>query len=162
MVAGDWGVSMAASTPRITSASSSHSTALAAAMRRRGGLHQFPLVMLTSLGERSHTDTATDEVRFAAYVTKPVKQSQLYNILTQVLRTEGAPLHQTVLAPRLDPAFAGQHPLRIELIELYRIRIDRFASPGQLPLHKAQAAVLIEAQGDIVGLLATDVARYAD
>ncbi len=55
-----------------------------------------------------------------------------------------------------------QHSLRIELIEFYRIRIDRFASSGQLPLHKAQAAILIEAQGDIVRLLAADVARYAD
>ena len=90
---------------------------LAAAIRRHGGLHQFPLVMLTSLGERSLVDGATDGVRFAAYVTKPVKQSQLYNILTQVLRTQGAPLHQTVIAPRLDPAFADQHPLRILLAE---------------------------------------------
>jgi CheY-like chemotaxis protein len=90
---------------------------LAAAIRDRGRLHQFPLVMLTSLGERSHTDEAANGVEFAAYVTKPVKQSQLYNILTQVLRTQGAPLHQSVIAPRLDPEFAGQHPLRILLAE---------------------------------------------
>ncbi len=43
----------------------------------------FPMIMLTSLGYREDT-TLIDEL-FNYYVTKPIKQSQLFDILTSVL-----------------------------------------------------------------------------
>ncbi|MEM7030846.1 MAG: response regulator [Chloroflexota bacterium] len=42
----------------------------------------LPLIMLTSLG---HHESKQDLARFSAYVTKPIKSSQLYNILLETL-----------------------------------------------------------------------------
>jgi CheY-like chemotaxis protein len=45
---------------------------------------RIPLVLLTSFRERRHTDVA-QEVGIAAYLTKPVRQSQLFDCLSNVM-----------------------------------------------------------------------------
>jgi two-component system, sensor histidine kinase and response regulator len=47
---------------------------------------EVELVMLTSFGERGDSKTA-HEIGIAAYLTKPVRQTQLFNCLTKVLGT---------------------------------------------------------------------------
>jgi PAS domain S-box-containing protein len=75
----------------------------------------LPLVMLTSLGWRETGETAD----FAAFLTKPVKQSSLYNALVTALSIKPATTSDTANAPEnlLDQAFALNHPLKILLAE---------------------------------------------
>lgn len=58
---------------------------LALEIRRAYDANTLPLVMLTSLGYR---DTTTAEIELAAFLTKPIKASQLYNILTGIFLGE--------------------------------------------------------------------------
>ena len=44
---------------------------------------KLPLVMLTSIG-RQEINTPALEVDFAAFLNKPIKQSQLYNVLINI------------------------------------------------------------------------------
>ena len=55
---------------------------LAQAARDLPACKDLPLVMLSSLGGRPTTE---DGVRWAAYLTKPIKQSQLFDILVEIL-----------------------------------------------------------------------------
>ena len=57
---------------------------LARTIKATPHLAQLPLVLLTSFRERRHSETAR-EVGIAAYLTKPVRQSQLYGCLTTVM-----------------------------------------------------------------------------
>ncbi|HEY9649228.1 MAG TPA: GAF domain-containing protein, partial [Coleofasciculaceae cyanobacterium] len=57
---------------------------LAAEIRRQPESHGLPLVMLTSLG-KPDTRTISIQPDFAAFLTKPIKQSQLYEVLIKVL-----------------------------------------------------------------------------
>ena len=84
---------------------------------REAGL--MPLVMLSSLGQ------AVDDERmqlFAAYLNKPIKASQLYNALVQVLvGDETRPIPLTVI-PKIgnsvfDATMGARLPLRILLAE---------------------------------------------
>lgn len=81
-----------------------------------GSLPQHPpLVLLTSLGRREE-DVRTGH--FAATLTKPVKPSQLYNVLLDVLT--GTTSHRTapvVTTPAFDATMAERLPLRILLAE---------------------------------------------
>jgi PAS domain S-box-containing protein len=88
---------------------------------------KLPLVMLTSLGRSKDAD----EREFAAYLTKPIKASQLYNVLVGVFIEErhrepepaaAAPAPVPAMFPRpAAPAFDQQLgervPLRILLAE---------------------------------------------
>ena len=49
-----------------------------------------PLVLLTSFGERRHSDVAK-ELGISAYLTKPVRQAQLFDCLTTVMNKALAP-----------------------------------------------------------------------
>ena len=85
--------------------------ALGAQIRTRRGAQDLPLVLLTSLG-RLPEDEWSDV--FSAQLTKPLKASQLYNTLLQVL-TAGAAREETA-----EVAAAGTHAmssLRILLAE---------------------------------------------
>lgn len=76
----------------------------------------LPLVMLTSLGWRS----GAEELGFAAYLTKPVKPSQLYNILVGIFAEQPSIVTRFVSSPsyfQLDPWMGSTHPLRILLAE---------------------------------------------
>ncbi|MGB7445190.1 MAG: response regulator, partial [Coleofasciculaceae cyanobacterium] len=91
--------------------------ALAAALRKQPNGQKLPLVMLTSMG-KPEARSETAEVDFAAFLSKPIKQSQLYNVLVHVLG--GKPLQVERSQPKklqLDPQMAQRLPLRILVAE---------------------------------------------
>jgi len=75
----------------------------------------LPLVLFSSLGRREAGDT---EGLFNAYLSKPLRQSHLFDALVGLLGDDAAPI---VTAPRgkatIDPGMAARHPLRILLAE---------------------------------------------
>ncbi len=77
----------------------------------------LPLVMLTSIG-KSEIVAEAEKVDFAACLNKPIKQSQLYNILAKILGGQVTKISQ----PRpesitIDSELASKHPLNILLAE---------------------------------------------
>jgi signal transduction histidine kinase/CheY-like chemotaxis protein len=73
-----------------------------------------PLVMLTSLASREAVDT----IHFSAFLTKPVKQSVLYNALIEALAIENVkPVRVAVSEQQFDPTLATRIPLHILLAE---------------------------------------------
>jgi signal transduction histidine kinase/CheY-like chemotaxis protein len=85
---------------------------LARAMRTQAPA--LPLVLLSSLGRR---ETGDDGKLFAATLTKPIHQSQLFDALAGVLAHESAAVPARSVAPGLDRNIAVKHPLRILLAE---------------------------------------------
>lgn len=91
--------------------------ALAAEIRKQPEWRRLPLVMLTSLANpQSNVETA--KVDFAAFLNKPIKQSQLYNVLSGILSEQ--PMQAQ--PPRseksqIDLNLAQRLPLRILLAE---------------------------------------------
>jgi signal transduction histidine kinase/DNA-binding response OmpR family regulator len=85
--------------------------------KRTSSSNKLPLIMLTSLG-RQEADPRLSE--FAASLTKPVKASQLYNSLIEVLAAQGQAPSVRRSQPNVsefDPAMGEQFPLRILLAE---------------------------------------------
>jgi PAS domain S-box-containing protein len=82
---------------------------LAREIRRHRDADLLPLVMLTSLGR---SDETTD-VDFAAYLTKPIKPSQLFDTMLDVFGAQAEP------EPSVEPApvLADRPPLRILVVE---------------------------------------------
>ncbi len=79
---------------------------------RGPGLH---LVMLTSLGQ---PEVQVEGVEFAAFLTKPIKPSQLYNVLVEVLAGEQEePTKQRAAVSAFDGEMGQRLPLRILLAE---------------------------------------------
>jgi GAF domain-containing protein/DNA-binding response OmpR family regulator/tetratricopeptide (TPR) repeat protein len=75
----------------------------------------LPLVLFTSLGRR---EAVADSQLFAAYLSKPVKQSQLFDTLAGIFSEQ--PEKEKKSAPskvQMDPELAKRHPLRILLAE---------------------------------------------
>jgi len=83
------------------------------ARRVRAAGHILPLVLFTSLGRRDAADT-----HFAGGLAKPLRQSQLFDMLVGLLGDDAAPKASAAPAkPAIDPAMAERHPLRILLAE---------------------------------------------
>jgi GAF domain-containing protein/CheY-like chemotaxis protein len=82
----------------------------------RRGKHALPLVLFSSLGRREAGD---DESLFAAYLTKPLRQSQLFDTLVGLLGQEASSRAEPEVpaTSRIDPELAARHPLRILLAE---------------------------------------------
>ncbi|MFN8463047.1 MAG: GAF domain-containing protein [Anaerolineales bacterium] len=86
------------------------------AKRIRAGDAQLPMVLFSSLGRR---EAGVEDGLFAAYLIKPIKQSQLFDTLA------GLFAHQTITQDvkpvderfKLDREFASRHPLKILLAE---------------------------------------------
>ncbi|MUL38497.1 response regulator [Gloeocapsopsis dulcis] len=93
---------------------------LASEIRKQPNCQELPLVMLTSMG-RQKMGAQAAEVNFAAFLNKPVKQSPLYNALSQALGEQSIKvrLQDTHKAARKQniPRLAEQLPLRILLAE---------------------------------------------
>jgi signal transduction histidine kinase/DNA-binding response OmpR family regulator len=90
-------------------------TTLAARIREAG--HTLPLVLFSSLGRKEAEDSL-----FAATLTKPLRQSQLFDTLVTLLGSDaGANATPRMAAPaaksRIDSSLATRHPLRILLAE---------------------------------------------
>jgi signal transduction histidine kinase/CheY-like chemotaxis protein len=86
---------------------------LARAIRDTGSL--MPLILFSSLGLR---DLETEAGLFAAYLAKPLRQSQLFDTLVTLFAPErtAEPALEPV-KPKVDPEMARRHPLRILLAE---------------------------------------------
>ncbi|MCZ7574724.1 MAG: response regulator [Ardenticatenaceae bacterium] len=93
---------------------------LAREIRRVREASQLPIVMLSSLGQReAQAKTfALEGIELAAYLLKPIKSSQLYNVLVGIFGTEEAvtPVEETA-HPRFDAEMGKRHPLSILLAE---------------------------------------------
>jgi CheY-like chemotaxis protein len=91
--------------------------ALASEIRQQASCKQLPLVMLTSIGKLEMPSQGI-EPDFAAFLNKPIKQSQLYNVLVQIF--DGQPVKvkpSHSLKRQLDPEMARRLPLRILVVE---------------------------------------------
>ncbi|MGC9524970.1 MAG: CHASE4 domain-containing protein [Limnospira sp.] len=88
-------------------------------IRRSPAGRQLPLVMLTSVGRQNLNGSEFGE--FVAFLSKPIKQSPLYNILANVLCGEPLKTKQwsesQMRSPQDIPLLAEQLPLRILLAE---------------------------------------------
>ncbi len=86
------------------------------ARRLRAAGHTLPLLLLSSLGRRE-----ADESLFAAALTKPLHQSQLFDALVNLLAddktTASARRTPAPAKPKIDAQLAARHPLRILLAE---------------------------------------------
>jgi signal transduction histidine kinase/DNA-binding response OmpR family regulator len=81
-----------------------------------GVAKDLPQVLLTSPGRREAA--AEGAGLFKATLTKPLRQSSLFDTLVTLLAAAGAPGAEATRAkPRMDPGMALRHPLRILLAE---------------------------------------------
>jgi signal transduction histidine kinase/DNA-binding response OmpR family regulator len=88
---------------------------LAQEIRKWRDARALPLVMLSSVGER---EPGTEQVDWAAYLTKPVKQSQLFNIVGSTLgQLEVQSVIPAAQALKVDAEMGKRHPLSILLAE---------------------------------------------
>jgi CheY-like chemotaxis protein len=87
---------------------------LAAGIRALKSPAELPLVVLTSLGWRQ---PGAEAMGFAAHLTKPVKPSQLFDVLVGLFGD--GPAHGSRRQPKrtLDPGMADRNPLRILVAE---------------------------------------------
>ncbi len=79
--------------------------------------HALPLILFSSIG-RHEIGEAAD--LFSAYLSKPIKRSQLYDTIVNILAdTKKIHLEEERLSDRvtLDPETAARHPLKILLAE---------------------------------------------
>ncbi|MEH2437013.1 MAG: PAS domain S-box protein [Nostoc sp.] len=88
---------------------------LARQIRRQFGCQNLPLVIMTSLG-RLETSSDFNDIQFAASLSKPIKQSQLYDVITSVLANQPIPANISHF-PLVDRHLAHRLPLRILLAE---------------------------------------------
>ncbi len=88
---------------------------LASEIRQDRAADALPLILFTSLGRR---ETGADELGFAAFLTKPIKPSQLYDALVGIFAGKPVAARRPPSQPqKLDPEMAKRHPLRILLAE---------------------------------------------
>ncbi|HEY9630477.1 MAG TPA: PAS domain S-box protein [Coleofasciculaceae cyanobacterium] len=90
---------------------------LAAAIHQHSNSYRLPLVMLTSMGKpTAHSDTLT--THFTDCLSKPIKQSQLYEVLTHALRMQPIkPQQHSTQFSHSETKLAETLPLRILLAE---------------------------------------------
>jgi signal transduction histidine kinase/DNA-binding response OmpR family regulator len=83
-------------------------------IRKIKNIRSFPIILLTSLGRR---EVDAGDLDFAAYLTKPLKPSSLFDVLAGIFsRQLVSPKVEPVKAV-LDIEFAKKRPLRILLAE---------------------------------------------
>ncbi|MEE3718965.1 response regulator [Tumidithrix elongata RA019] len=75
----------------------------------------LPLVMLTSLTKSDIPDLAV--VKLAACLNKPIKQSQLYDLLSNILSVQPIKVGVPTQLPSIEADMAEKHPLRILMAE---------------------------------------------
>ena len=89
--------------------------ALAAAIHEYREPGSLPLVLFTSLGRR---ESGTNELHFAAQLSKPIKPSQLFDALIGIFAGRVPEAAQSEAGKqRMDAEMADRHPLRILLAE---------------------------------------------
>jgi CheY-like chemotaxis protein len=87
---------------------------LARGIRKHRDEKALPIILLTSLGRR---EIGADDLDFAAYLTKPLKPSALYDALAGLFaKTVISPKTESA-RPVIDAELGAKHPLRILLAE---------------------------------------------
>jgi signal transduction histidine kinase/DNA-binding response OmpR family regulator/HPt (histidine-containing phosphotransfer) domain-containing protein len=89
---------------------------LGAEVRKLRSRESLPLILLTSLGKQEELVRATVEL-FSAYVSKPIRKSQLFDILMIVIGETMPDIETTEPRARLDPTLAQRLPLAILVAE---------------------------------------------
>jgi CheY-like chemotaxis protein/HPt (histidine-containing phosphotransfer) domain-containing protein len=88
---------------------------LAAEIRKLPASRQMPLVLLTSMGIHSD-DPNVVNAAFASCLTKPIKPSQLYEVLLRVV-SGSKPAKKAPATAKLDPTLGTRLPLRVLLCD---------------------------------------------
>ncbi|BDI20223.1 hypothetical protein ANSO36C_60250 [Nostoc cf. commune SO-36] len=88
---------------------------LARQIRKQSGCQNLPLVIMTSFG-KVETSSEFNDVQFAASLSKPIKQSQLYEVISRILGNQAIPA-SIAHFPVVDRNLAHRLPLRILLAE---------------------------------------------
>ena len=88
---------------------------LALGQQAKALLPTLPMVLFTSLGRREAL--AEGQGLFNATLSKPLRQSTLFDTLMTQLVSRAAPLPVALAKPSIDPTMATRHPLRILLAE---------------------------------------------
>ena len=89
--------------------------ALSSAIREQRNAKDLPIVMLTSLGEQ---ESGLSELDFDAFLSKPIKPSQLFDVLVNI--STGKPITPRArdqATPTFDANMGRDFPLRILLAE---------------------------------------------
>ncbi|HSL31384.1 MAG TPA: GAF domain-containing protein [Anaerolineales bacterium] len=74
----------------------------------------LPIILLTSLGRR---EIGANDLEFAAYLTKPLKPSALYDALAGIFAKNAISTKTESARPVIDAQMGKHHPLRILLAE---------------------------------------------
>ncbi|MFW6063686.1 MAG: response regulator [Chloroflexota bacterium] len=93
---------------------------LAEALRRLPDREKLPLILLTSLGDLAGLrQAAANDIHLSAVLTKPVKPSQLYDVLVQIFAGRPMPprLQRESGPAAFDPEMASRLPLHILLVD---------------------------------------------
>ncbi|MBW4488512.1 MAG: response regulator [Trichocoleus desertorum ATA4-8-CV12] len=92
---------------------------LAAMIRQQPHCQALPLIVLSTVGQ-PEVQTQLQNINVAAFLPKPIKQSQFYELLMQIWGTDPglalAPLRVAAAKAEI-PWLAAQHPLRVLLAE---------------------------------------------
>jgi PAS domain S-box-containing protein len=91
------------------------SQALGAAIRQQPYGESVPLILLSN--HRLTPVTDDSKAPFTAYLNKPVKQSQFYNVLMDLFGGESTLLQPSSVRSNLDSTMAARLPLKILLTE---------------------------------------------
>jgi len=84
---------------------------LATEIRKQPGCQELPLVMLTSIGKPEISDEIAKD-KIAAFLNKPIKQSQLYDVLIEVLLGQPIKVRPAFsLTSQIDRYLAERLPL---------------------------------------------------
>ncbi len=90
---------------------------LASKIRKLPKGKDFPLVILSSISSFAG-QSETAKTLFAAFLNKPIKQSQLYNALIQIFNHQPIQVkHSITPKGKIDPTMAERLPLKILLAE---------------------------------------------
>ena len=89
---------------------------LAHHIHQQPGYELLPLILLSSLGVQAD-DAEQDGANFVSRLSKPVKQSQLCEVVLQVLGGQRVAIRPAAIAPEVDATLAQRLPLRILLVE---------------------------------------------
>jgi signal transduction histidine kinase/CheY-like chemotaxis protein/HPt (histidine-containing phosphotransfer) domain-containing protein len=79
--------------------------------RLRSG-HQLPTILLTALGEKAAVDGSV-----SAFIPKPIRRSQLFDAITNILSAGEVATPLPLIARKLDPMLADRLPLKILVVE---------------------------------------------
>ncbi len=86
-------------------------------IRKIPNCQDLPLVILTSLST-IYSDVKSSSVKFAAILTKPIKQSNLSKVLSSILGNKSTPASNSVCdAVEITPLLSEKLPLKILLAE---------------------------------------------